>query len=330
MNVFRSVAAGILACATAFAQTAPELTPQKEAPPSRVNFSLIPKAFRKNPDLDITVISELSDAGKTRPIASVENPIYYVLHPGGYHPRGEPMSQKPMPSADVERVLRKALASSGYLPATAEHAPSLVIIYIWGSHNMLGPESAISGEQVLRNVLDRAALVGGEKFAGKLGKAFDEASMVNEASARPLGSGAEDPAMGGDARSMDLGAAAALQQMNGLTDPVKRFAESSSKNNFLVNQAGANCYYIVASAFDYESLVSPRKQLLWRTRMTVSSDGVSQLEAIPVMITASAPYFGKEMTESEIITKPAVQKGRVEVGTPTLAEPAPSKPAEKK
>lgn len=330
MNAFRYLVSGVVLISSVLAQTAPASEPKKEKPASRVNFSIIPKAFRKNPDLDITIISELSEAGKKRPEVSVENPVYYVLHAGGYHPRGEAMSQKPMPATEVEKILRKALAASGYLPATAEHAPSVVIVYIWGSHNMLSPESAASGEQVLRNVLDRAALVGGEKFAGQLGRAFEEASMVADASARPIGTGAENPAMGPDAVSMDLGAAVGLQQMNGLTDPVKRFSESSSKNNFLVTQAGSNCYYVVASAFDYESVASPRKQLLWRTRMTVNSDGVAQLEAIPVMINVSAPYFGKEMAESEIITKPAVQKGRVEIGTPTLAEPGPTQPVEKK
>lgn len=286
------------------------------------DFELLPKPFQKNPDLKITVISELSEAGKQRPVVTTENPVRYVLHSGGYQERGEPMKQKPMAIEEVEKVLRRALEASGYLPASAEHPPAIAVIYTWGAHNVIRPENAVSHGEVVRNVLDRAALAGGSRFASELAKAFQDSTAIAEASARPLGSGTQGTA--------DLGAAAALNQMAGIVDPVRLFKERNPKNDFLLNQATSNCFYLIASAFDYESLVSPRREMLWRTRMTVNSDGVSQLEAIPMLVSVAAPYFGRDMTESETISKKAPTKSQVEVGDPTLIEAATKKALEKK
>jgi hypothetical protein len=326
MHAMRSLlaVAGLLATlpASVQAQTNPPTPAESAAPKSGWNLRLVPKAFQQNPDLAITVISETSEAGKKRPVVSAEAPVYYLFQSGGYQERGEPLSQKPFPESDVKKILQRALAASGYFPATPEHAPSIVVVYTWGAHNVISPENAISEGQVIRNVLDRAAVAGGDKFAAELAQAFRDSNAIAEASARPLGAGSQQTA--------DLGAAASMAQINALTDPVRLFKNRSPKNDFLVSQASSNCYYLIASAFDYESLASPQRQLLWRTRMTVNADGISQIEAIPTMITAATPYLGRDLTESAIIRKPAVSKGQVEIGTPTRVEGPPNQPAEKK
>lgn len=302
--------------------------PETASKKSGWNLQLIPKAFQQDPDLDITVIGETTEAGRHRPAVSTENPVYYLFQSGGYQTRGEPLHQKPFPEGEVKKILQRALAASGYFPATAEHPPSIVVVYTWGAHNVISPENAVSEAQLIRNVLDRASVVGGDKFAAELAQAFRDSNAVAEASARPLGSGSQQTA--------DLGAAASLAQINALTDPVKLFKNRSPKNDFLVNQASSNCYYLIASAYDYESLASPQRQLFWRTRMTVNADGVSQVEAIPMMITVATPFLGRDLPESEIIRRPSVQKGQVKIGTPTISDareneksPAPRDPEAK-
>jgi hypothetical protein len=318
-----TLASSILVSFAAAEEAASAPEPKKEKPRSSGwNLQLVPRGFQKNPNLDITVISELSAAGKQRPIVSTENPVYYVMQPGGYRPRGDAMNQKPFPAEEVEKILRRALAASGYRPATEEHLPSIVVIYTWGAHNLIDSESALSSDHIIRNILDRAALAGGDKFATELAEAIKASNAMAEASAVPLGPLSEGSAI--------TGAAAAFEQMSALADPVRLFKQRSSKNDFLVNQATSNCYYLIASAFDYEAMAASNRQLLWRTRMTVSANGVSQLEAIPMMISVSTPYLGRDMPESEIISKRAVLKGQVEMGAPTVVEPPPSKTLEKK
>ena len=97
-------------------------------------FSLMPKAFQSKPRIDMTVFTTVTDAGRLVAPASPEHPVYYVVHPAGYREFGESYAgvHQP-PTADLERVMRKALASQGYLPATdAAHRPSLLVIFTWG------------------------------------------------------------------------------------------------------------------------------------------------------------------------------------------------------
>lgn len=298
-----------------------------DSPPKKSgwNLEIVPKAFQKNPNLNITVLSEQTAAGRELPPVSVSEPVYYILESGGYVSRGEAIKQKPFPASEVERILQRSLATSGYKPATAEHAPTLLIVYMWGAHNVILPENALSADHVVRNILDRAALAGGDKFAAELSKAFKESSQIAEAMAQPLGT-AKGVSDGGGG---DLGAAASLNQIAGMSDPVKMFKERSARNDFLLSQATSNCYFVVASAFDYASL-GRQRTMLWRTRMTVTADGISQNDAIPTLITIATPYFGTDMPESAILKKHAVPKGTVEVGAPTVIDVKPEKPADGK
>ena len=105
-------------------------------------------------------------------------------------------------------------------------------------------------------------------------------------------------------------------------NPVHQFKMRSEKNEFLVDQAVSDVYYVVASAYDYAALAKQERRLLWRTRMTVAASGVSEEQTLPTLIATAAPFFGREMTEPSIFAKRAVRDGHVELGTPTVVPPA--------
>lgn len=297
---------------------------------SRLAFELIPKAFQFDPTLDMTVITELTEPGRKLPPISPQAPAYYVVHSAGYHVIGEPHGGKSLAAPEVDAILQRALAARGYLPAAAGHPPTLLIVYFWGAHNVLDQDNpALSDEQWTNNILERAALVGGEKFAAGLATAIQRSDAASSSSATHLtsrvatneaGAALSDP-------MSNLGAAAAVAQMNALMNPVRLFKQRSAKNEFLVDQASADCYYVVASAYEYSSVATHAKQLLWRTRMTVNSRGVSQPQALPTLVASAAPYFGRDMAEAETLLKRAVPAGKVKIGTPTVVEPAPAETA---
>ena len=83
----------------------------------------------------------------------------------------------------------------------------------------------------------------------------------------------------------------------------------------------------MASAYDYQSVTEKRRRLLWRTRMTVAAQGVSPEQSLPTLVLNAAPYFGKDMAESAILSKRSMREGTVEIGTPTVVEPAAPPPA---
>ena len=77
----------------------------------------------------------------------------------------------------------------------------------------------------------------------------------------------------------------------------------------------------MASAYDYQAMGKNRRILLWRTKMTVDTKGVSMTDTLPAVIVAAGPYFGRETEEATVLTKRVVRQGKVDVGTPTVVEP---------
>ncbi len=281
-------------------------------------FSLLPKSFQKNPHLDLTVVTELTAEGKTRPEVSAANPVYFELFSAGFRQQGHPPgNEKTLAREDIERLLTRALATNGYLPAAPpEHPPSLVVLYSWGSHNLLSEgddeNSTLSSEQVARNLLDRAALVGGDKFARQMLALFEEADSFYLAARVPIADG---------------GNAVITPELLDFTNPVNMFKRRSPKNEALVAQSAHDVYFVVASAYDYAAMAKNERRLLWRTRMTVAANGVSQQQTLPTLVLTAAPYFGKDMPEPEVLTRRSMRTGTVEIGTPTIVEPNVPNPA---
>ncbi len=298
------------------------VAPAKKPAKSQWVFSILPKSFQKNPYVELTVITEMTELGKKQPPVSPAAPVYYAMQSSGFRQMGQTSgNERTLKAEEVERILTRSLAANGFLPAKLPaHPPTLIVLYTWGSHNMLtegDPDNpALSGEQIMRNLLDRAALVGGVKFSHDMLKLFQEADDLATLNRVPP----PDPT--GLVPPIDpiLGAA----QMDFL-NPINRFKQADPKNEFLFEQFTNDVYYVVASAYDYASVAAKTKRLYWRTRMTVAAQGVSQEQTLPTLISSAAPYFGKDMPEPEILTKRTVPEGQVEIGTATVVE-MPAKP----
>lgn len=304
----------LLSTAAATAATPPASASKNEQKSEWV-FSLLPKSFQKNPRLELTVITEMTAAGKALPPVSPPAPAYCELFsPGPKHLGHSAGNEVTLKREAIEMLLTRSLATNGYVLAQRpEHPPSLLIIYTWGSHSLLTePDEEnpmLGGEQVARNLLDRAALVGGEKFARQMLDLFTQADAMAVATRSTTAPGGEP-----------VFTPALAEFMN----PVAQFKRAAPKNEFLVDQAASNVYYVVASAYDYASAGTNRRTLLWRTRMTVGADGVSQTQTLPTLVLTAAPYFGREMSEAETFSKRAVREGTVEIGTPIVVESDPS------
>lgn len=292
-------------------------------------FSLLPKSLQQNPNLDLTVITETSPEGKKLPPVSSQHPAYYLLQSAGYRQFGNtPAGEKTVPPEDIERIFTRALAANGYLPASEPaHPATLVVIYNWGAHFLLqhdddAPENdANSAQAVARNVLDRAALVGGSKFAAELKELFSQADAQATLNYTPPPdpSGTVppiDPVVGADQAAF--------------ANPVNLFKMRDPKNAALVELAADDCYFVVATAYDAAALAKKQRVLLWRTRMTVNAHGINQLDSLPTLIIAAAPYFGKEMDSSALINRRVVREGQVDVGTPVPIETDVPLPKKKK
>ena len=270
-----------------------------DSEPEKFEWSdLLPTAWQENPRLHFTVTTELSEAGKKLPEVTPEHPAYFQLRVSGYREVGDtPAGEKTLKAEEIEPTLVRALATSGYQPAKPDRAPSLLVTYRWGTHNLIDPDNP-DRSQAVRNILDRALLVGGEKFAGDLGAAYREAAVF-----API--------------SKNL-----PPEVREFTDPINLLKMRDSKTRFLVERTTDDIYFIVAAAYDYKAFMEHRLVLLWRTRVTVTSQGVTQGQTLPTMIATAGPFFGKETDGAEIIGRHTIPRGHVEIGTPTVVKPA--------
>jgi hypothetical protein len=273
--------------------------------------SLIPRAFQKNPLVDQTVVTELTPDGKKLPPPSPDHPVYYVLENAGYHAEGMGPEDRHPPSAEeLTATMRRALAANGYLPATRAHPPSLLVVYFWGAHTNLDQGSAdVLGtaftDPTHKNLLSRAALVGGAKFAEDLRQVLQKQDREDEMRAN---------------MPQEFGT------MLANFGPLKMFIERDAKTRQLYEEAVAECYYAVASAYDYAAATKGQRRLLWRTKMTVESQGVAMNDTLPGLVLNAGKYLGVDMPEAATMTKRAQRDGQVTLG-PLEVEEYLDKPA---
>lgn len=296
---------------TAFVAMAAILPPSLagESAPSRTTTwleAILPIGSASTPRFVFTAITEFTDAGRKHRAVSPASPEYYLMHSLGYQTRGSAVRETELPRAELEPVLVDSLAQNGFKPSTSANPPSIVVFYMWGAHNPIERDEPDS--ETYRNSLDRAALAGGTQFAKRLARAYSDTQDMFLASPKMVSE---------DGITYGAGIQLGMTQLNRQMNPLQTF-RFNLNNERLLNHASDNCYFVVVSAYDYALLAKNQRQLLWRTRLTVSARGASQQTALPSLVSYSARYFGHEMKEAEIVRMPRIPTGSVKVGTPEV------------
>lgn len=309
--ILLNLLASVTLAASALSDT--NKAPEKQPDTSGWVFDLLPKAFQKDPRLDLTVITEMTAEGRKWPEVDAGHPAYYLAQSGGYHRTHEaPAGEKTLSADMMDAFIRRSLATRGYLPAAATTPATLALVYYWGAHARPDDDDSLSTGQLAANLLERAALVGGEKFRQEFAALMAEAVTQEEAATsistrqQTIDGVTVEPVVGADQ----------LEMIN----PVTRFRQRSPKNDFLFEQATGSVYYVVISAYDYAAFTRKQRVLLWRTRMTVSAAGVSQTDSLPTLIRSAAPYLGRDMTEPATLTPRTLPEGNVKLGPLIIKE----------
>lgn len=263
--------------------------PKIENANSRWVFKLTPKAFQKNPRVDLAVITELTAEGRKVRTPTADNPIYYHAETAGFHEEGHGDGTRKSPPSTytfMQVKLEESLTQNHFLRETPDHPATIALFYFWGVHSRLNSNVDDIG---FRNLLSRAKLVGGTQFAEELDRAL-RASV--------LGNG----------------------MLWGIADPVYQFRERDTLHRELMSQILDDVYYVVVSAYDGAALARGERRLLWRTKMSTSSQGVSLEETLPALVIGGAGFFGREMKEAEVVAKIIDRTGRVEIGEPKVKD----------
>jgi len=282
-------------------------------------FSFLPIAFQRNPVLDFTVITEMTDEGRALPPPSFDKPVYFMSYSNGQHDQGDAYGGKNSVTFEqAQKLFLAALASAGYRPADATHPATQLLIFTWGAHNRVdisdgdGGDGSVSGDDSdggdgggggsgkqgqygvdssnYSNIIVRARLVGGDRFAEELAQALTDQALAGRGNT-PL-------------------------------NAFERFRTRDSLTSSLVDQVFDDCYYVAISSYDFHALAGPahKKILLWRTKMSTAAQGVSLAQTIPGLLENGSWYFGRDMSGPEIVTKRIMRKATVEIGEATVQE----------
>lgn len=294
---------------------------------ARVLEAVLPTSMQKRPTLRFNVITEMTDEGRKRKQPTAESPSYYLMHQAKFVQTGWSVSagERPPPIEELEAGMRKALAGNSYLPVpNADQRPELLIILNFGSHGTdpaqtvpLEEETPVTAAELVRavvsdialfkDVIARATLVAGEKFSRDLKAALDH--EVRNIKQNQMMARNGNPIL--------------LPVSPEGGSPFQVFVATSKNSaviDHLTEMAFHTCYFVLASAYDFESAQSNQKRLLWRTKMTVQAQGVTMAETLGPLITNVGPYLGREMTEAIVVKKRIDREGKVQMGTPTVVE----------
>lgn len=237
------------------------------------------------------MVTEVTPDGKKVAPPTAEHPYYYFAQNGGFHSEGgSPADNKPIAVEQLEKQLQASLKTNGFLPSTADHPPTLLLVFFWGIHSRLDENVPDLGN---RNLLARARLLGGEKFAKELQKALDDDFLSGSSS-------------GSIASSMH------------------RLYERDTLTRRLIEQSFTDVYYVVVSCYDGSAAAKGQRRLLWRTKMCSSTDGISMSETLPVLVAGAADYFGREMTNAAVVEEHINRVGKVEIGPAEVKEYLPT------
>jgi len=236
----------------------------------------------------VAVITESNGDGRNLPAPTADRPAFFLAQSGGQHDFGELVAgEGKLAAAAVEAPLLAALADGHYLPAPAGRAPGLLVVYSWGLHAAVAPDLEDPG---YGNLLDRAALVAGLKFAAELKDVLDQNDFsVAATSQRPWG-----------AQMPGMRPTTPMVLLDGLS-PLEAFRRRDPLTRQLLEQISDDCYYVIVAAYDYAALARGERRLLWRTKLSMRAQGTSLDAAVPALLARGAGFFGRAMAGPELL-----------------------------
>lgn len=232
-------------------------------------------------DVQVVAVTDTTPVGALRRPVTPANPAYYMAVSAGYRDFGGIIAgEKAPPKEDVFKAIAKVLAKQGYLPATNEHPPGLLLLWTWGTMNTdrmySGNPDDVEGRQVNQRQLMR--------FMG----------------AYKLGLISKEPS--------------AFQDMT----PGVLFRDADQE--LITQLATEDLYVAAISAYDFNAAARKEKVLLWTTKISCPSIGLDMRETLPAMLALAGPHIGRETVKPVSIKAADKFKGEVRIGDATVVE----------
>lgn len=233
-------------------------------------------------DVQVVTVTDATPEGALRRQPSSASPVYYSAVSVGYRDFGGIIAGEKIPKKEeVVKTIAKVLAKQGYLPATDAHPPSLLLLWTWGTMNT--DMMYLSADDTEGRQVNRRQLM---RFMGayKLGMISKDRS------------GFQDE----------------------LWNSGLMFRDADSE--LIADFSREDLYIAAISAYDYAAALRKEKVLLWTTKISCPSRGLSLPETLPVMLTLAGPNIGRETARPVYVRAEDKFKPDVRIGDPTVIE----------
>ena len=270
----------------------------------------------RNGAVRVDVVVDMTLAGKKVAHPTPDKPAFYLPLSVGYKEFGYAHHfQRPPPNAwDVEHALAIALYEQGYRLMTKQGHPSLVLVFWWG---YMAPEDIDMDNP--SGPVDRPGSLAAQPGTFYWGGGQGPGGFVPGLSDNFIGNGASGIFPGFSLMTLSANELLMSSMVAGKTindhekwpDPRLEAVEQ------LTTQAR---YYVLISAFDFNSWLHHRTKLLWRAHVSTEQWGHYFDQVVGTLISTAAPEFGRETKVPHFINAPLVPLGRVIVGTPVVTD----------
>ena len=302
-----------------------------------VLLTLLPaRALLANDDSDasgqvrVDVVVDMTEAGRKIARPTPDKPAYYLPISVGYKAFGYAHHfQRPPPNEwDIQHALAIALYQQGYQLMSKQRHPSLVLMFWWG---YMAPQDLAVGRDEA-NLAKVGAIPAGAQWGGGSGGPAGEGagySLTSQVPATATSSGYTNalPSFSLGVQNLDEKQMLSLVAGNTVDDHQKY---PDPRLDEVIQMTSAPRYYILVSAFDFQSWLNHKPVLLWRAHVSTELWGHYLDQVAGALINSAAPFFGRETRAPQFLSAQVTPLARVIVGTPVVKEyPAPPA-AEKK
>jgi hypothetical protein len=249
-------------------------------------------------DVQVITTTDATPAGALLRPPSPADPVYYVAKNFGYRDFGAPIPGDKRPvSQEMIRMIVRVLATAGYLPADAQHHPTQLIIFAWGtlysdvmpnaeSHmnypnpgNFNFPDSQLNYPDTQLNFVQELRFLGGDKL-GLISEYLDDWLV---------------PRMPG------------LNRIDSNSEAIRRVATQ-------------DLYAAALAGYEFPVQQPKHPKLLWRTKIACPAAGLVLADTLPPMLVIAAPYIGRETKGPVWVNASDKFKPDVRIGDPKVEE----------
>lgn len=230
---------------------------------SAVAGALVLSALGKSDDqkIYVNIVGEVFAPASTYVAPTSSDPAYYVLYDAGFVERGDPIANDdPPPAADVTRALGQYLPAANFLPATAAHPPSLLLVSHWGVMREDSIEISPPYE-IKKSLRARIRLVATPEIARRI-----ERDLVDR-----------------------------IYQRGFHQAPWPRMLSNLEQDTLDI--ARDDHYFVIVTAYDYAAAAQKRIVPVWRVKFSTYTRRTGMPDALPALIRNGRTYFGRVTAE---------------------------------